>query len=170
MPACRSRSPRLDDKQLYYHDIVTRQQPMAPDGKPMPSLVAVKVAMVPKSAKAVQLGKDFLKYFTDPQRLDSYLVAARGRWLPVMPEVIKSDPFWTNPKDPHLPVAVRQEVDGPTEPWPMAYNPAYAQVNAREVWGKAEGDVVLGGKTPDQAVDDAFAKIKDIFAEYQITQ
>ena len=161
---------KADDKQLYYHDIVTQGQPLAPDGKPMPSLVAVKVAMVPKSAHQVQLGKDFLKYFTDPQRLDSYLVAARGRWLPVMPEVIKSDPFWNNPKDPHVPVAVKQEVQGPTEPWPMAYNPAYAQVNAREVWGKAEGDVILNGKTPEQAVDDAFAKIKDIFAQYQIAQ
>ena len=47
----------------------------------------------------------------------------------------------------------------------MAFNPAYAQVNAEEIWGKAEGDVVVNGKSPEQAVDAAFERIKEIFAE-----
>jgi multiple sugar transport system substrate-binding protein len=159
---------KFDDKQLYYHDIVTRQMPSTPDGKPMTCLVAVKVAIVPKGAPHVDLAKAFLKFFVEPKTLDSYLVAARGRWLPVMPELIKSDPFWTDAKDPHVPVAVKQEFEGPTQPWPMAFNPAYAQVNAEEIWGRAEGDVLVHGKSPDEAVDAAFARIKEIFAQYQI--
>ncbi len=159
---------KFDDKQLYEHDIVTRHLPDAPDGKPMTSLVAVKVAIVPKGAEHVDIAKDFLKFFTDPKTLDDYLVAARGRWLPVMPELIKSDPFWTDPKNPHVPIAVKQEFDGPTEPWAMAYNPAYAQVNAEEIWGRAEGDVVVHGTSPEEAVDAAFGRIKEIFSRYQI--
>jgi multiple sugar transport system substrate-binding protein len=159
---------KFDDKQLYEHDIVTREMPNTPAGEPMTSLVAVKVAIVPKAAEHVDLAKDFLKFFVDPKNLDQYLVAARGRWMPVMPEIIKNDPFWTDPKDPHIPVAVKQEVDGPTEPWPMAYNPAYAQVNAEEIWGTAEGAVLVHGETPQQAVDEAFARIKEIFAQYSI--
>ncbi len=159
---------KFDDKQLYMHDIVTQGQPLAPDGKEMTSLVAVKVAMLPKEAKHVELAKDFMKFFVTPANLDTYLKAARGRWLPVMPSIVKNDPYWTDPSDPHRPVVVKQEVDGPTSPWPMAYNPAYAQVNAQEIWGKAEGDVILNGKTPEQAVDIAFARIKEIFADYKI--
>jgi multiple sugar transport system substrate-binding protein len=159
---------KFDDKQLYYHDIVTREMPNTPAGKPMTSLVAVKVAIVPKAAQHVDLAKDFLKFFVDPKNLDQYLVAARGRWMPVMPEIIKNDPFWTDSKDPHIPVAVKQEVDGPTEPWPMAYNPAYAQVNAEEIWGTAEGAVLVHGETPEQAVDEAFSRIKEIFAQYTV--
>lgn len=158
---------KSDDKQTY-GDIITQPQPMGPDGKQVSSLVAVKIAVVPKGAPQVALAKDFLSYLIQPERLNTYLKAARGRWLPVMPEVIKSDPFWTNPADPHIPVAVKQELDGPTEPWPFAYNPAYSQVNAEQVWGKAEGDVVTNGVSPEEAVDHAFSRIKEIFAQYQI--
>jgi multiple sugar transport system substrate-binding protein len=159
---------KFDDKQLYEHDIVTRSQPLAPDGKQMTSLVAVKVAMIPKGAEHVDLAKDFMKFLVTPENLDEYLKAARGRWLPVMPQIVENDPYWTDPSDPHRPVATKQEVQGPTEPWPMAYNPAYAQVNAEEIWGKAEGDVIVNGKTPEEAVDTAFQRIKEIFAEYEI--
>jgi len=159
---------KFEDKQLYQHDIVTQAQPTGPDGKPVTSLVAVKVAMVPKGARHVEAAKDFLRFLTEPDNLGNYLAGARGRWLPVMPEIVKKQPFWTNPDDPHITVAVKQEVDGPTEPWPMAYNPAYAQVNAEEVWGKAEGEVVTNGLTPEVAVEHAFARIKEIFSQYQV--
>jgi len=159
---------KLDDKQLYEHDIVTQGQPTGPDGQPVTSLVAVKVAMVPKGAQHVALAKDFLKFLTQPENLGRYLAAARGRWMPVMPEIVKNDPYWTDPADPHRVVAVKQEIDGPTEPWPMAYNPAYAQVNAEEVWGKAEGEVAANGVDPATAVEHAFARIKDIFAQYPV--
>jgi multiple sugar transport system substrate-binding protein len=160
---------KFDDKQLYEHDIVTREMPHAPDGKPMTSLVAVKVAIVPKAAEHIETAKAFLKFFVTPENLGEYLAAARGRWMPVMPEIIKNNPsFWTETKDPHIPVAVKQEIDGPTEPWPMAYNPAYAQVNAEEIWGRAEGDVLVHGKTPEEAVDAAFDRIKEIFSQYSV--
>jgi len=160
---------KFDDKQLYGHDIVTRSPPLTPDGKEPTSLVAIKVAMIPKAAKNVELAKAFMKFFVTPDNLDHYLVAARGRWLPVMPEIVKNDPYWTDPSDPHRPVAAKQELEGATAPWPMAFNPAYAQVNAEEIWGKAEGDVIVNGKTPEQAIDAAFKRMKEIFADYAVS-
>lgn len=159
---------KADDKDLYYHEIGTGVMPLGPDGKEFKSLVAVKVAFIPKGAQHVDLAKNFLSFVIQPKRLDKMLRAAHGRYLPVMPESIKDDPFWTNPKDPHIPIAVRQEVNGPTLPWPMAFNPAYAQVNAEEVWGKAMGDMINNGSSPEKVVDTAFAEIKKIFADYQI--
>jgi multiple sugar transport system substrate-binding protein len=154
----------------YFHEILTEAQPLGPDGKPVTSLVSVKLAFIPKGAHQVAVAKDFMKYMIEPAVLDKYLVAGRGRWLPVMPSLVKSDPFWTDPKDPHLPVAVKQEEDGPIQPWFHSYNPAYSDVNAQQVWGKAEANVMQGGKTPEQAVDEAFQQINEIFAKYVIPQ
>ena len=53
---------KAEDKQLYYHDIVTMAQPNGPDGQPVTSLVAVKVAVVPKGAPHLDVAKEFLKY------------------------------------------------------------------------------------------------------------
>lgn len=151
-----------------YHDIVTMQPPVGVDGKPTPSLVAVKSAIVPGSAKHVDLAKNFLSFLIQPAELGAYLRASQGRWLPVMPSIIKADPFWTNAADPHLPVATRQEVLEPTEPWPQALNPAYAFVNSQQVWGRAVGQVLVNGMKPDAAVDQAITQIKQIFSKYQI--
>ncbi len=155
-------------KQQYEQDILTQAGPTGPDGKPVTSLVSVKLAFIPKGAKDVTAAKAFMKYMIQPKVIDSYLVAARGRWLPVMPSLVKSDPFWTNPADPHIPVAVKQELQGPTQPWFHAFNPAYSDVNAQQVWGKAEANVMQGGMTPAQAVDAAFKQIDAIFAKYPV--
>lgn len=158
---------KKDDPKLYNEEIGTQLNPQV-NGKPLTSLVAVKVIMVPKAAKNIDLAKNFLSFLVQPENVDEYLTAAQGRWFPVMPEVVKSDPFWTDPKDPHLPVAAKQEIDLPTVPWPQSFNPAYAEVNAQEIWGKAEGEVLVNGKTPEQAVDAAIKQIKDIFSQYEI--
>lgn len=156
------------DKQVYMHEIVTSEPPPGLDGKPTPSLVAVKSAVVPAGAAHPDLAKDFLRFLIQPKVLGAYLKAAEGRWLPVMPGIIKDDPYWTNPDDPHLPIATRQEVVEPTRPWPQALNPAYAFVNSQEVWGRAVGQVLIGKTEPAAAVDQAFKEIKEIFSKYQI--
>jgi multiple sugar transport system substrate-binding protein len=159
---------QMEKTEQYMSEIVTQSGPAGPDGKPTTSLVSVKLAFVPKGAKNADGAKDFLKYLIQPKVLDSYLVAARGRWLPVMPSMAKEDPFWTDPKDPHRAVVTHQELDGPTMPWFQAFNPAYADVNAEQVWGKAEANVMTGGMTPEKAVDVALEQIKADFAKYPV--
>jgi multiple sugar transport system substrate-binding protein len=157
-----------DKTDQYMHEIITRGPPKGPDGKDTISLVSVKLAFIPKGAKNIDTAKDFLKYLIVPQHIDAYLVAALGRWLPVMPSLVTTDPFWTDPSDPHRPIATNQELKLPTMPWFQSFNPAYADVNAQQVWGKAESNVMQGGMTPEQAADGALQQIKDIFAKYQI--
>ena len=159
---------QMEKEEQYYKQIRTLAQPNGPDGKPVTSLVSVKLAFIPKAAKSVDGAKDFLKYLIQPANIGHYLAEARGRWVPVMPSVVKNDPYWTDPKDPHRPVAVHQELDGPTMPWFQSFNPAYADVNAQQIWGKAEANVMQGGMTPEKAVDSALAEIKDVFAKYPV--
>ena len=157
-----------DKTEQYMHEIITRGPPKGPDGKDTVSLVSVKLAFIPKGAKNVDAAKEFLKYAIVPQHIDTYLVAALGRWLPVMPSLVETNKFWTDPADPHRPIATNQELKLPTMPWFQSFNPAYADVNAQQVWGKAESNVMQGGMTPAAAADGALEQIKTIFAKYQI--
>ncbi len=152
----------------YMHEILTQAQPTGPDGKPVVSLVSVKLAFIPKGAHNVEAAKDFLKFFIRPKTIDAYLTAARGRWLPVMPSLVRDDPYWSDPKDPHRPVATREVLDGPTMPWFQSFNPAYSEVNAAQVWGTAEAKVMTGGMAPEKAAGEAFRQIGAIFAKYPV--
>jgi multiple sugar transport system substrate-binding protein len=99
------------------------------------------------------------------------LKAGLGRFLPVFPELVKNDPWWTDPKiDPHRPPYVNQAFAQPTTPMFYIYNPAYAQVETEHVWGVALSDVMANGMTPQLAATKAFRRIDEIFAQYPIHQ
>lgn len=159
----------MDNKAWYYDEIMSAPYPLDNAGKPVPALLGVELGFIPKGAKNVDAAKDFLRFLTDPERLNGYLKEAKGRWLPVMPAVVKTDPYWLDPTDPHRSVAVRQGLMGPTMTQFYVFNPAYAQVNAEHVFSVAESDVI-NGMPPDKAADKAFARIEDIFSKYQISK
>jgi multiple sugar transport system substrate-binding protein len=156
----------MDNKQWYYHDIVTLPMPHDNNNKPVEVMLSVPQAFIMKGAKNIEGGKSFLRDLIVPANLNNYLKQARARWLPVMPSIVKNDPYWTNPKDPTIVAAIKQGVLGPTTVWSSAYNPAFAQVNAEYVWTVAVADVIHGMKAEDAAAK-AFKRIKDIFAKYE---
>ncbi len=156
-----------DNKQWYFKDIMTSQMPLGNDGKPIPVLLGVLLGFIPKGSNNVDAAKDFLRYLIQPAHLNTYLKEARARWLPVMPSIVKNDPFWLDESDPHRPPAIRQGVLGPTVTWPYVFNPAFAQVDAEHVWEVAEADII-NGMAPDKATDKALARIAQIFQKYQI--
>jgi hypothetical protein len=79
-----------------YDDIVTMGLVLSNDGKPVPSQVN-----------------------------NEYLKTGLGRRLPAMPAIVKDDPWWLDPKDPHRVAYTRQGLLGPL-------CPAYAQVQKRD--------------------------------------
>ena len=157
----------MDNKQWYYHDIITSPFPLDNAGKQVPALLGVELAFIPKGAKNVEAAKDFIRYLIQPAHLGTYLKEAKGRWLPVMPSIVHNDPYWLDPADPHRGPAVRQGVLGPTMTWFYVFNPAHAQVDAEHVFEVAESDII-NGMTPDKATDKAFARIEESFAGYPI--
>jgi multiple sugar transport system substrate-binding protein len=159
----------IADKQAY-HDIVTNGLPLSNEGKPVPAMAGANCCLIPQGAKNVAVAKDFLKYWIQPKVNDELLKVGLGRNLPVMRAIAKNDPFWLDPKDPHVVAHTRQGLLGPTVPTFWAFNPAYAEVEFTQVWGKAEADVMHGGMTPEAALDKAFKQIEAIFAKYPIAQ
>src|ERR1700738_304231 len=153
-----------------YDDIVTMGLPLSNDGKQVPSQAINACGLIPKGAKNVAVAKDFLKYLIQPQVLNELLKTGLGRNLPAMPAIVKNDPWWLDPKDPHRVTYVRQGLFGPTVPTFWTSNPAYAQVQNEHVWQTGWAEIMKDGAAPQAAAEKACKRVEEIFAKYPITQ
>jgi multiple sugar transport system substrate-binding protein len=151
-----------------YNDIVTMGLPLSNEGKPVASQLTVVNALIPQGAKNVAVAKDFLKYFIQPKVNNDWLKVGLGRNIPVMPGIVKNDPWWL--ADPHRKAYTEQGVLGPTVPAFWAFNPAYAEVQNTHVWSAAWADIIRNGTSPQAAADKASSQIEAIFARYPIVQ
>ena len=95
-----------------------------------------------------------------------YLNFSGERMLPSIPALL-DQPFWLDPSDRHHMAAVMQ-----AEARPLAHNYTAAsgdlghdQIYNERVWAKAIHRIVTENITPEQAVDEAIARIKQILSE-----
>ena len=100
--------------------------------------------------------------------LNEYLKGGLGRWALPLPEVAKNDPFWFK-EDPHR-TAYAYRDTGTTYGAALyqAFNPAMARVDFEHVFSIAMFDVMREGMAPDKAIDKAFRRAEEIFAQYPI--
>jgi multiple sugar transport system substrate-binding protein len=153
-----------------YDDVVTLGLPNDDSGKPIPSPLGVNGAFIPKGAKNVEVAKDFIRYVIQPKVAGEYLKAGLARWLPAIPDIVRNDPWWTDPKDPHRLAYVTQGVLGSTVPNHYVFNPGWAEANAAQIWGQAHANVIRNNMTPEVAAEGALKRIGEILAKYPITQ
>jgi multiple sugar transport system substrate-binding protein len=156
----------IKDKKAYFEDMKTLGLPLGNDGKPMPAQIGTGGLFIPKGAKNVEVAKDFSRFFLQPAVLNANLKGGLGRAVPAIPAIVRDDPWWLDPSDPHRPPYVQESVLGPTIAQYNGYNPAWGQVNAEQLWGRAYADVIKDGATPTAAVDKAFRRAEAIFAKY----
>jgi multiple sugar transport system substrate-binding protein len=150
----------------YFENIATIEWPLGPGGEPFPIWGDVFPAMVFKDGANVATAKEFVRFLVSEGWLAHYLNFSGERMLPSMSKLLEQ-PFWLDVSDPHRMASVMQVASRP-----LAHDYAQASGNWRHnlvhqenVWGKAIHRVVTEGITPDQAVDEAIARIKQILAE-----
>ena len=83
-----------------------------------------------------------------------------------MPKLLEQ-PFWLDPSDRHH---MASAIQFRTRPRSYLYSvvsgdPRHMLVGQENVWGKAVHRVVTAGISPEQAVDEAIARIKEILSE-----
>jgi multiple sugar transport system substrate-binding protein len=149
-----------------YDDAVTMGLGNSNDGKPIASQSTVTNGIIPKGAKNEAVAKDFLKYIIQPKITNDWLKVGLGRNVPVMPSIVKNDPWWF--ADPHRKAYTTQALLGETIPAYWAYNPAYAEVQNTHVFPQAWAEIIRNGMSPDAAADQAFKQADTIFAKYPI--
>jgi multiple sugar transport system substrate-binding protein len=152
------------NKPAYDHEMVTMGMPNGNDGSPIPAQVNAGGGFIPNGAKNIEVAKDFMKFFMQPQVMNDNLKAGLGRWVPAIPQVVKDDPWWVDPSDQHRLAYVKEAVLGPTTAVFEGFTPAWGQVSAEQIWGQAHADVIKNGMTPKDAMAKAFKRAEQIFA------
>ena len=159
----------IKDTQAFMHDMKTIAPKLKNDGTPMKTQVNAGGGFIPKGAKNAEVAKDFMKYFMQPQVMNENLKGGLGRWLPAIPSLVKSDPFWlSNANEPCLKPYVEEGSINPTLPVFEGYSPAWGQANAEQLWGQAHADVIKNGMKVSDAVDKAFKRCSEIFSKVEM--
>lgn len=157
---------KFAERDVYMNQIGTMPWPDAPDGTPLPTIVAVKSATVPAAARNPEAAKAFLSFLIEPENLQSYGEQSLGRWVPVQPALLKT-PFWSDGSDPHRIVVAQQFMERPNLFLPQLGHPAYAKVLDEAVWGHALARIALEDVPPAEAAAEAISQIKKIYAEFE---
>ena len=154
------------DSDEYKNKLVTAAYPNKPSGEPMKYIALVRQAIILADAPNQKLAQEFLSYLIQPEIIGNYLKAAGGRFFPVNNKSW-SDPFWTDPSDPHISKAAQPFLNQQTRLSYTSLNPAYSLVLKEGIWGQALNRIAVDKISPEQAADEALAKIKEIFEEWE---
>ena len=95
-----------------------------------------------------------------------YLNFSGERILPSIPKLL-DQPFWLDPSDPHHMASVMQATSRPLGPnyTSASGDLGHDQVYNERVWAKAIHRIVTENISPEQAVDEAIARLKQILNE-----
>ena len=150
-----------------YTEAVVMGLPNRNDGSTMPAVQGAGGGFIPRGAKGIEVAKDFMQYFMQPEVMNENLKNGLGRWVPVIPQIVHDDPWWLDDRlDPHRRAYVTEAVLQPTFPNYNGFNPAWGKVAAEQLWGVAHADVIKQHMTPAAAIDKAFRRMEQIFENF----
>jgi multiple sugar transport system substrate-binding protein len=154
---------RPDD---YYRNIATIEWPLGPSGEPFPIVVDVVSAVVFKDGSNAPNAQAFVRFLVAEGWLAHYLDFSAERVLPPMSRLLEQ-PFWLDPSDPHRMASVMQVTARPLaqEDAIASGDWRYIRIDQEQVWAKAIHRIVTEGISPEQAVDEAIARIKQILSD-----
>jgi multiple sugar transport system substrate-binding protein len=157
------KSERPED---YYENTATIEWPLGPSADPFAIVARVHFGMAFSDGANVETAKEFIHFLVSEGWLAHYLNFSGERMLPSISKLL-DQPFWLDPSDPHRMAAVMQAASRP-----LAHDYATAsgdlrheQIGNEGIWQKAIHRIVTEGITPEQAVDEAIARIKEILSE-----
>jgi multiple sugar transport system substrate-binding protein len=170
------KSERPDD---YYKNTATIEWPLDLSGEPFAHHTALHFGMVFRDGANTAMAKEFVRFLVGEGWLAHYLDFSGERMLPSMPALLQQ-PFWLDPSDPHRMAAVMQAAARPPSysytaaPGDLAHDEEstaasgelrHDEVFNERIWAKAVHRVAADGISPEQAVDEAIARIKQILSE-----
>jgi multiple sugar transport system substrate-binding protein len=158
------RTERPDD---YYENAATIDWPDDANGQPLIIDGSLVLAVVFKAGRNPALAVEFVRFLAEEGWLAHWLATAGDQWLPPMRKLVEQ-PFWLDTSDPHRMRAAVQMLTQAHQ-----YNGLGVRDNEvrstrifeEEIWGTAVHRVAAEGLSPEQAVDEAIARIKQILSE-----
>ena len=150
----------------YRENTATIEWPLDRRGEPSPIGGSIFPAVVFKGGENVGTAKEFVRFLVAEGWLMHYLNFSGERFLPTISKLL-DQPFWLDPSDPHRMASVMQvasrplahNYDGASGDW------RHGLVRQEHIWQNAVHRVAADGVSPEQAVDEATARIKQILSE-----
>ncbi|HSA82524.1 MAG TPA: ABC transporter substrate-binding protein [Geminicoccaceae bacterium] len=150
----------------YDKNTATVSWPDGADGQPLAIRTYFLSAVAFNARGHVPLLREWVRFLVGEGWLAHYLDFSGERMLPSMPTLLEQ-PFWLDPSERHHMVSAIQFLTHP-----RAYNyavasgdPRHTQVDGERVWAKAVHRVAADGLSPEEAVDEAIVRIKQILSE-----
>jgi len=157
------RTARPDD---YDRNAVTIDWPDGANGSPLVIYGFISRAVVFKAGSNPALASKFVQFLAEEGWLAHWLTFAGDRYLPPMRKLVEQ-PFWLDPQDPHRMRAAIQILTRPHQLHRGVPDKEWQshRIWDEDVWGMAVQRVAADGISPEQAVDEAIARIKQILSE-----
>jgi multiple sugar transport system substrate-binding protein len=158
------RTARPDD---YDKNAATIDWPDDAKGQPLVIEGFVARAGIFKDGSNTALAEKFVQFLVGEGWLAHWLTFGGDRRMPPMRKLL-DQPFWLDPTDPHRMRAAMQLLERPhvvTDVGIRDQEWRSSRIYQENVWGKAVQRVAAEGITPEQAVDEAIARIKEILSE-----
>jgi multiple sugar transport system substrate-binding protein len=154
---------RQDD---YYRNVVTIEWPLGLSGELLPIVGGVVQAVAFERGGNVAAAKEFVRFFIGEGWLAHYLNLSGERLLPSMLALL-DQPFWLDPRDPHHMAAIVQAKSRSlaAEYALPSSDLRHNRIWTERVWAKVIERIITEGLTPEQAADEAIARIKQILSE-----
>ena len=157
---------RTERSEDYYRNTATIEWPDGADGQPLAIDTGHFAATMFKAGGHTPVAKEFVRFLVEDGWLAHWLDFSAERFLPPMPKLLEQ-PFWLDPSDPHRMAAAMQFL---TRPRSYTYSvasgdPRHLIVSGERVWAKAIHRVAAEGISPEQAVDEAIARVKQILSD-----
>ncbi len=156
---------RPDD---YYRNAITINWPKDTFGQPEHIHGTYTQAVVFKDGGHTAAAEELVRFLVGDGWLAQYVMSVGDRLLPPSRQML-DQPFWLDPSDPHR---LQAAIQAATQPHVQSvYGLDWEQENRLEReseftgLGAAVHRVVVDGLTPEQAADEAIARIKQILSE-----
>jgi multiple sugar transport system substrate-binding protein len=151
----------------YFENAATIDWPDGANGQPLIIDGGLSLASVFQGGRNPTLAADFVRFLAEGGWLAHWLTFTGDLWLPPMRKLVEQ-PFWLDPSDPHRLRAAMQMLTRTHQ-----YNGLGVRDNEwrstrifkEEIWGNAVHRVVTEGISPEQAVDEAITRNKQILSE-----
>jgi multiple sugar transport system substrate-binding protein len=147
----------------YYENAATVEWPIGPSGAIFPDHGGVISAAVFKGGRNVASAKALVHFLVAEGWLMHYLDFSGERFLPSISALL-DQPFWLDPHDRHHMIAVMQaKAKGLATNYTSASgNLGHDEIYNQRIWAKAIHRIVTEGISPEQAVDEAITRVKEI--------
>jgi multiple sugar transport system substrate-binding protein len=156
---------RIERPEDYYENTATIAWPLGRRGNRFPIADQVFPVVVFRAGSGVPAAKSFIRFLVEDGWIAHWINFVGDRYLPTL-HALLDQPFWLDPSDPHRMASVMQAKEREDFDYIAASGDwRHGRVNEERVWQGAVHRVVAEGISPEQAVDETIARIKQILSE-----